>query len=86
MKLGTPLSGGATAMDGGSVEIAGANIYLSHGMNLTAFGLLHSPCEKVISKAVKRKNPQHKVLGIYRLSLREIRRLEMTYSHMGAKK
>ena len=28
---------------------------------------LCSPCEKVISKAVKRKNPQHEVLGIYRL-------------------
>ena len=30
-------------MDVGSVEIAGANLYLSHGMNLTAFGLFIFP-------------------------------------------
>jgi len=36
-------------------------------MRHAAHVLFMFPCEKFISKAVKRKNPQHEVLGIFRL-------------------
>ncbi|WP_218638746.1 hypothetical protein, partial [Shewanella sp. UCD-KL12] len=40
---------------------------LSHEMKHASHALFTSHVRVVISKAVKRKNPQHKVLGIYRL-------------------
>ncbi|MDL2197203.1 hypothetical protein, partial [Shewanella algae] len=57
------------------------NLTLLHmGLCLTAFGLFIFPMSEWTSQnAIKTKNPQHKVLGIFHF----IRRLAMTYSHMG---